>query len=176
MTVAYGLCHCGCGEKTNIARQDSEEYGHTKGEPYRFVNGHGRRKSPILYVVDQESDCWVWQGGLSNGYGIQWDAAARTTVKAHRRMYELHVGPIPKGLQIDHLCRNRACVNPAHLEPVTNRENTVRGKRCKLSTADVLAIRAADQNESHAAVARRYGVSPCHVSAIRRGMARAVLS
>ena len=46
---------------------------------------------------------------------------------AHRMIYELLVGPIPDGLEIDHLCRNRGCVNPGHMEPVTHRENLMRG-------------------------------------------------
>jgi hypothetical protein len=59
-------------------------------------------------------------GHRSNGYG-----KSRNT-SAHRVIYELLVGPIPAGLTIDHLCRNRACVNPAHMEPVTLRENILR--------------------------------------------------
>ena len=48
-------------------------------------------------------------------------------VMAHRAAYEVRIGPIPDGMVIDHLCRNRACINPAHMEPVTNRENVLRG-------------------------------------------------
>lgn len=72
-------------------------------------------------------DCWVWQGTLRGGYGRF--RAGRKTFSAHRVSYEHHVGAIPDGLVLDHLCRNRACINPAHLEPVTIRENIRRGEQ-----------------------------------------------
>lgn len=73
--------------------------------------------------------CWEWTAGkTSAGYGIfQARGFSPIPVYAHRRVYELLVGPIPDGLQLDHLCRNRWCVNPAHLEPVTHVENVKRG-------------------------------------------------
>lgn len=71
--------------------------------------------------------CWSWLGLVdTKGYGRI--MVRYQEFKVHRVAYETWVGPIPAGLTLDHLCRNRRCVNPAHLEPVTNRENVLRGE------------------------------------------------
>lgn len=82
-------------------------------------------------VVEDPSGCWIWTGGKTRGgYGqftpITTGPEAKTW-KAHRFAYDIMVGPIPDGLQLDHLCRVRHCVNPEHLEPVTAQVNTLRG-------------------------------------------------
>jgi len=69
--------------------------------------------------------CWQWTGGRSDGYGRFWTGTQ--SYRAHRWAYEQLVGPIPADRQIDHLCRNRTCVNPAHLDIVDSRENSWRG-------------------------------------------------
>lgn len=73
-----------------------------------------------------KSVCWIWKGTcITNGYGT-FDLRGKS-IMAHRTSYEIFKGNIPKGLVLDHLCRNRKCVNPFHLEPVTNKENILRG-------------------------------------------------
>jgi hypothetical protein len=78
------------------------------------------------WMPEPMSGCWLWLGCTTRvGYGRVWVRDRLTT--AHRFAYERWVGPISEGLQVDHLCRQRCCVNPEHLEAVTARENTLRG-------------------------------------------------
>lgn len=85
----------------------------------------------IGYITaDQSTGCWIWLGGRDRkGYGKFWYGATRRTSsgRAHRFAVEFFRGPIPPGLEPDHLCRNTSCVNPDHLEVVTRRENLLRG-------------------------------------------------
>lgn len=76
-----------------------------------------RRKITVV------GECWEWWGAKnSSGYGSMTNGKGGSAL-AHRRAYEIAVGPIPEGLQIDHLCLNKICVRPEHLEAVTAREN-----------------------------------------------------
>jgi hypothetical protein len=77
-------------------------------------------------IHDTPEGCWEWTGAItSKGYGSIGHEGRR--LSSHRLSYELLVGEIPDGLHLDHLCRNRKCCNPEHLEPVPQRTNTLRG-------------------------------------------------
>ena len=82
-----------------------------------------------LYITEPNSGCWIWMGAIhSQGYGLFRFDPTKRSMFAHRIAYQLFVSDIPKPLQIDHLCRNRFCVNPKHMELVTLVENVLRGE------------------------------------------------
>jgi len=83
-----------------------------------------------LPLNGEDGACWEWTGTKNGGYGQfskPLSSPGSKMMGAHRYGYERFIGPIPAGLSLDHLCRNRGCVNPAHLEPVSHRENVLRG-------------------------------------------------
>lgn len=81
-------------------------------------------RRPPGYIV-AENGCHVWTGARTpEGYGNAWDGTK--VGRVHRIRYEREVGPIPPGMELDHVCGNRACCNPAHVRPASHRENTLR--------------------------------------------------
>ena len=84
------------------------------------------KNGPVPECLPELGSCWLWMAAQANGYGTIRKSITRTMLQAHRVSYELVVGPIPDGYEIDHLCRNPLCVNPAHLDAVTPKVNTNR--------------------------------------------------
>jgi hypothetical protein len=106
-----------------------------------------------------DSECWEWQAGKTLGYGrfFVHDERGRRMEPAHRIAYEQLRGAIPDGMTLDHLCRNRACCNPAHLEPVTRGLNVLRGE------APTIALHRSGR------CSRGHAVTGGNVRIVRRG-------
>ena len=125
--------------------------------------------------VRANSVCWFWQGAKRNGYG------RFRRRGAHRLVYELAKGPIPEDLMIRHMCGNKSCVNPLHLEVGTMADNArdgirlgeiLRGSKngkAKLTEAEVLDIRLNPDNLTGRNLATKYSVSTATISLIRSG-------
>lgn len=143
------LCECGCGLPTMIARYTDNRHGTIKGQPLKLRRGHslsgsGRRKKDRIKIEDcgHDTPCWLWQlktdkagYGRTNLNGKEW--------LAHRLYYTEHIGRIPEGYVVDHLCSVKNCVNPNHLEAVTPQENEWRAwmKRASLTSDQILSLR-----------------------------------
>ena len=118
--------------------------------------------------VDQKTNCWNFTSMLRNGYGRF--KVNYKTVSAHRFLYEIHNGKIPKGLTLDHLCRNLSCVNPDHLEAITQKENVLRGTApSALAVRNNKCIRGHELTGTNLYINKSNGERMCkECSAIRR--------
>jgi len=118
------------------------------------------KSHPVGYVLDGNG-CWEWVGSICpRGYG-SWRAHGEQ--RAHRAVYRMLRGPIPEGLTLDHLCRNRSCVNPDHLEAVTNKVNILRGEGvCAKHARQTHCNRGHPLDEMNTIVDKR-GRRRCHI-------------
>lgn len=141
--IPRGYCHCGCGQQTKLVKGNDPKNGRILGQPSKYILGHNgyvAARKPE-YVVDKITGCWNWVRCLTGvGYGYQKLKGGRGIV-AHRLIYERLVGSVPEGMTLDHLCRNRRCVNPYHLRVVTNQENCQAGLQATLLPDQVLWMR-----------------------------------
>lgn len=132
-TVAYGYCHCGCGQQTQMAKQTEKRAGWIKGQPVRYVVGHsgGPKSRPTevrfweCVAPGPEEECWPWQGYRNKrGYGcLTIGGRNGRAVHTHRLAWELNFGSIPDGLCVLHKCDNPPCCNPNHLFLGTDADN-----------------------------------------------------
>lgn len=116
-----GLCVCGCGRETTTFF--TSKRARTPRHAF-YIQGHQARKSPVDYVAEDrgfESPCWIWQRKITRGYGITREDGRERV--AHVVAWEAEFGPVPDGKQLHHRCEVRACVNAAHLVPLTSLEH-----------------------------------------------------
>ena len=109
-----------------------------------------------LYMPEPNTGCWLWLGPLGDGYGRWWDGKKHWP--AHRFLWERINGPVPDGMEMDHLCRLRSCVNPDHVEAVTSRQNTLRGFGfCAVNARKTHCVKGHDLTDAPVYVRKRDG-------------------
>lgn len=186
-----GLCMCGCGQTTKIAKSSNRKYGWVMGEHYRYIVGHTPRTTVPLeerfwarVSKGTPDECWEWTGGkitgryapngkqYGGGYGLL-SVNASTHILAHRFSYELHNGPIPEGLEIRHICNRPSCCNPHHLLIGTHADNMqdmANSKRSRLilTYEQIRELRELDPHgiQARTEAGKRLGVSYAVVKTI----------
>lgn len=173
MLSTSGTCACGCGEKTKIATRNDHRDGTKKGQPVLYVRGHHRRKSFVEYIEEDRgysSKCWIWQkatntdpktGGIGHGHVFDGEKMR----PAHIVYYERKYGRVPEGHELHHLCEQKPCVNPDHVNPVTDAEH--KQSHAHLTPQIVREIRSSKDTKRDLAV--RYGVSVSNIKMILLG-------
>lgn len=176
-----GLCMCGCGGKTAIAKSNDPRYGIVKGFPIKYVYGHHALKSPVDYIVD-ENGCWVWQRAVNSaGYGHLYVSGVHKY--AHVHYYESANGALENGgdearttgTQVHHTCGNKLCVNPAHLVAESVRDHREGHGIYRYSDETVRAFRKylrENPESTQRAASALFGISESHGNGLARGRFR----
>jgi hypothetical protein len=168
------LCGCGCGGEAGVYPRTHSRLGIVKGAPRKYLPNHNRngRVTDHGFAVEDrryKTPCHLWLGSFNqHGYGLM--KVGRSSRAAHKVYWEREHGPVPDGLELDHLCKVRGCVRLDHLEPVTHTENVRRSDLAKVTATEVQEIQAAAAlglNKSE--LARRFGVSRVTITAVLSG-------
>lgn len=171
-----GNCGCGCGGKTNIAPRTHTSRGWIRGKPQPYLRGHAAWKDSGPKWLVNESGCWVWQRHTdSEGYarGAFRRFGYETSQLAYRALYEQRFGRIPEDTVLDHRCHtedsscsggreclHRLCVNPDHLEPVTQLENVHRARCTRISDDEMRTVYEMRLNgKSWRSIASEFGMT-----------------
>jgi hypothetical protein len=178
LLVPTRLCECGCGRDAGRYSRTSSKRGRFAGAPRRRLPSHGRRipeggrdlcpRNLELRKAGYETPCLVWVGDRNpGGYGVARDASGHQ-MTAHTLIWWLAFGPIPAKHEVHHLCRNRACVHPAHLRMHSTTDHR-RLHQAKLTVEQVQELRSNRLGYDFLALAREHGISPMTLVALYEG-------